>query len=53
MVEAGGVIMLSELNTVIKNHQPSLVWWLKRIEQARPDENGDRVIDLQSVPTHQ
>jgi hypothetical protein len=32
VVEAGGVILLSELNTVVKNHEASLAWWLKQIE---------------------
>jgi MoxR-like ATPase len=32
VVEAGGVILLSELNTVVKNHETSLAWWLKQIE---------------------
>jgi MoxR-like ATPase len=34
VVEAGGVILLSELNTVVKNHEASLAWWLKQIEQS-------------------
>jgi hypothetical protein len=47
------VILLSELNTVVKNHEASLAWWLKQIEQLQPDQKGDRVVSLQSVSTHQ
>lgn len=52
VVEAGGVILLSELNTVVKNNEASLAWYLKQLDECKPDENGDKVIVLQSAPTH-
>lgn len=52
ILEAGGVILLSQLNTVVKNREAILAWWLKQIENTKPDQNGDRTIELQSVYTH-
>jgi hypothetical protein len=34
VVKAGDMILLSELNTVIKNYEASLAWWLKQIEES-------------------
>ncbi|MGB2599632.1 MAG: hypothetical protein WBC99_04240, partial [Candidatus Omnitrophota bacterium] len=49
--EEGGVIALSELNTLLdQNDNVSLAWWLQQIAEAEADEDGYKVIRLTEVP---
>ncbi|MBF0531693.1 MAG: AAA family ATPase [Candidatus Omnitrophica bacterium] len=50
-LENGGVVALSELNTLVDNNQKaSLAWWLTQISQTTPDADGYRTIYLTEVP---
>jgi MoxR-like ATPase len=50
-LEQGGVVALSELNTLVDhNEKASLGWWLVQIAEAEPDESGARTIRLTEVP---
>ncbi|MEK6543209.1 MAG: hypothetical protein AABZ44_02075, partial [Elusimicrobiota bacterium] len=50
-LENGGVVALSELNTLLDaNEKASIGWWLAQIKQAPKDAKGDRVIRLTEIP---
>lgn len=51
-LEEGGVVALSELNTLLDSHEKaSLAWWLTQIAETAPGADGTRVIRLSEVPT--
>ncbi|MEK7381909.1 MAG: hypothetical protein AAB262_01320, partial [Elusimicrobiota bacterium] len=50
-LEEGGVVALSELNTLLDHHEKaSLGWWLAQVAEAEPDASGYRTIPLGEVP---
>jgi len=50
-LENGGVIALSELNTLMDvNNKAALAWWLLQIAQIPPDEDGYKTIELSEIP---
>ncbi|MFH1319446.1 MAG: hypothetical protein ABII90_02180, partial [Bacteroidota bacterium] len=51
-LEKGGVVALSELNTLLDtNEKASIAWWLVQIAEAEPDKDGYKTIYLTEVPT--
>lgn len=50
-LEEGGVVALSELNTLLdQSENVSLAWWLVQIAEAEPDADGYKTIRLTEVP---
>ncbi|MFA6091535.1 MAG: AAA family ATPase [Elusimicrobiota bacterium] len=50
-VESGGVVALSELNTLTDhNDKAGLAWWLTQIAETEPDADGYRTIRLTDIP---
>jgi len=51
-LENGGVVALSELNTLIDHDDMvSLAWWLLQISEVKVDSDGYRTIRLSEIPT--
>ncbi len=50
-LENGGIVALSELNTLVdQNEKVSMAWWLTQIAQTPPDQQGFRAIPLSEIP---
>lgn len=50
-LEEGGVVALSELNTLLdQNEKVSLAWWLVQIAETEPEPDGTKIIRLTEVP---
>lgn len=50
-LEEGGVVALSELNTLLdQNEKVSPAWWLLQIAETKPEADGTKIIRLTEVP---
>ncbi|MFT5387700.1 MAG: MoxR-like ATPase, partial [Candidatus Omnitrophota bacterium] len=50
-LESGGVVALSELNTLVdQNEKVSVAWWLMGVLNTPVEEDGSRIIRLSDIP---